>query len=608
MRLRLTLMAAVTLAASVTAATLVFTAWNAANGDWNVGGNWNTGNVPTAADQVSIGNAGTAQITTAGAAAASVEIHTDSHLTVSGSGTLASGGLTIALGGQLSVDGGGSVTRTGTGTLRAGMAGQAFIQVEGAGSRIDWTGGSVVLGSENTSFLTLTDGGTFAAGTITTAADSTSAIRVGTGGLAGVLSSDVEPEEGSTSLYFNHSDDVTFARNVSGPVSLGKFGTGMLTLTNANTYDGSTIVTGGTLRAGVENAIGTGDLLLNAPGRFELNGFDQVIFDLEGDGTLALGSATLTAIVAGLSEFSGAITGSTLVKIGAAGLTLSGANTHTATIVREGSLFVNGNQPTSAVVVDDEDAWVGGTGRVGELTANEGEIRPGMTPDTPVDGILSSASASFGPAAVLSIVVFGPAPGSEHSQLNVTGSVSLGNASLDIYSEAAVPIGAVLTIIDNDGPNPVTGTFAGLPEGASASAEGQPFRISYAGGDGNDVTLTAAEPLVIDPPSLPDMTVGEPFSATVTTTGGSAPYTYSVVSDELPAGLTLNAGTGEISGIPTTAGPYEFRIRSEDALGAFDTIEYEGEVLPAPVPSLPWLAFAALAVILGGLACLRLRP
>jgi autotransporter-associated beta strand protein len=600
-------MVAVALAASVTAATFVFTAWNTANGDWNVGGNWNTGNVPTAADQVSIGNAGTAQITTAGAAAASVEIHTDSHLTVSGSGTLASGGFTLALGGQLTVDGGASVTRTGTGTLRAGMVGQAFIQVEGAGSRIDWTGGSVVLGSENSSFLTLTDGGTFAAGTITTAANSTSAIRVGTGGLAGILSSDVEPDEGSTALYFNHSDDVTFARNVSGPVTLGKFGTGMLTLTNANTYRGPTIVSGGTLRAGVEYAVGTGDMRLTAPGRFDLNGFDQIIYDLEGDGTLALGSATLTAIVEDVSEFSGTITGSTLVKAGGAGLTLSGANTHTATIVRTGILFVNGNQPTSAVVLDDEDAEVGGTGRLGELTANEGQILPGVTTDALVDGILSSASASFGPAARLSIFVFGPAPGSEHSQLNVTGSVSLGDALLDIDSEAAVPVGTVLTIIDNDGPNPVAGTFAGLPEGASASADGQTFRISYAGGDGNDVTLTAAEPLAIDPPSLPDMTVGAPFSVTVTTSGGIAPYIYSVVSDELPVGLTLNAGTGEISGIPATAGPYEFSIRSEDALGGFETIEYEGEVLPAPVPSLPQIGLWALALAMAGVGYARLR-
>lgn len=75
------------------------------------------------------------------------------------------------------------------------------------------------------------------------------------------------------------------------------------------------------------------------------------------------------------------------------------------------------------------------------------------------------------------------------SRMFVTGSVSLGNAVLDLGSASTLQIapGTTFTIVHNDGTDPVTGTFAGLPEGASIHG----FTISYAGGTGNDVVLTA---------------------------------------------------------------------------------------------------------------------
>lgn len=48
-------------------------------------------------------------------------------------------------------------------------------------------------------------------------------------------------------------------------------------------------------------------------------------------------------------------------------------------------------------------------------------------------------------------------------------------------------------------------------------------------------------------------TVGVYYSSTATASGGTPPYTYSVAFGTLPAGLTLNASTGVISGIPTSA-------------------------------------------------------
>lgn len=59
--------------------------------------------------------------------------------------------------------------------------------------------------------------------------------------------------------------------------------------------------------------------------------------------------------------------------------------------------------------------------------------------------------------------------------------------------------GQVFTIIDQAGSAAVNGTFTGLPEGATFEQNGVVFKISYVGGDGNDVTLT-----VMNTPTAPD--------------------------------------------------------------------------------------------------------
>jgi hypothetical protein len=65
--------------------------------------------------------------------------------------------------------------------------------------------------------------------------------------------------------------------------------------------------------------------------------------------------------------------------------------------------------------------------------------------------------------------------------------------------------------------------------------------------------------------------VGTAFSATFALSGGKAPFTYSITSGSLPAGLTLNSSTGVISGTPTTAGTFTFTTKVTDAAGSTDT-------------------------------------
>ncbi|WP_345938800.1 beta strand repeat-containing protein, partial [Sphingomonas yabuuchiae] len=88
------------------------------------------------------------------------------------------------------------------------------------------------------------------------------------------------------------------------------------------------------------------------------------------------------------------------------------------------------------------------------------------------------------------------------------------------------------------------------------------------------VTVTVTAPtLVVSPASgpLPTATVGTAYSATLTSTGGTAPYSYSATG--LPAGVTL-AANGTLSGTPTTAGSYTVTVTVTDAHGATGTATY----------------------------------
>jgi large repetitive protein len=70
------------------------------------------------------------------------------------------------------------------------------------------------------------------------------------------------------------------------------------------------------------------------------------------------------------------------------------------------------------------------------------------------------------------------------------------------------------------------------------------------------VSVTAA--------SAPAATLGIPYSLALSAQGGSGTRTWSIASGQLPPGLALNAATGEITGSPSAAGVYEFRVRVSD--------------------------------------------
>jgi hypothetical protein len=76
-------------------------------------------------------------------------------------------------------------------------------------------------------------------------------------------------------------------------------------------------------------------------------------------------------------------------------------------------------------------------------------------------------------------------------------------------------------------------------------------------------------PLSIVTSALSNGTVGTAYSQSVTGTGGTLPYTWTLVAGQgtLPPGLSLGTGGG-ITGTPTTAGTYNFTAKVTDAASA----------------------------------------
>jgi hypothetical protein len=77
-------------------------------------------------------------------------------------------------------------------------------------------------------------------------------------------------------------------------------------------------------------------------------------------------------------------------------------------------------------------------------------------------------------------------------------------------------------------------------------------------------------PLEITTTALPNGTVGQAYSASLAATGGATPYTWAIIGT-LPAGLSLNASTGEISGTTSAEGTSNFTVEVTDDDGATDT-------------------------------------
>ena len=91
------------------------------------------------------------------------------------------------------------------------------------------------------------------------------------------------------------------------------------------------------------------------------------------------------------------------------------------------------------------------------------------------------------------------------------------------------------------------------------------------GGDGHTyktigvIHAPTTAPLQINTTSLADGTLGQSYSSQVSATGGVTPYSWSITSGSLPAGLSLGTSTGTIGGTPTSPGVQNFTVEVKDS-------------------------------------------
>lgn len=92
------------------------------------------------------------------------------------------------------------------------------------------------------------------------------------------------------------------------------------------------------------------------------------------------------------------------------------------------------------------------------------------------------------------------------------------------------------------------------------------------------LSMTVYPTLTITTDLLPAGQVKVNYSQTLAADGGKGPYTWSVISGNLPGGLKLDANVGAITGKPNKAGIYTFTIKLTDSLKLFITKELSVQI------------------------------
>ncbi len=123
------------------------------------------------------------------------------------------------------------------------------------------------------------------------------------------------------------------------------------------------------------------------------------------------------------------------------------------------------------------------------------------------------------------------------------------------------------------------GVLAGTP-GATGTF---PFTVHVADvagcpGSRSYSLSVSCSPFAVQPATLPDAQVGVAYKQLLNTTGGLTPIAWSISAGALPAGLTLSAITGEITGTPSAPGVGVFTVTATDSAGCAASEPY---TLPA---------------------------
>jgi hypothetical protein len=178
--------------------------------------------------------------------------------------------------------------------------------------------------------------------------------------------------------------------------------------------------------------------------------------------------------------------------------TLNVANSAAFTLTNRGTVQVDAGATWQGPLATDGGVVRGGGQVTGDLTFTSAgnELRPGTAA---APGRLTvTGNVTLNAGTTLFARLNGTTPGAGHDQFAVNGTVNLAGAALSAAAGGgyAPSPSDRLFILTNDGTDPITGTFAGLPDGAAVPLGGYTATIGYFG-DSQTLALTGGNDVVL---------------------------------------------------------------------------------------------------------------
>ncbi len=256
------------------------------------------------------------------------------------------------------------------------------------------------------------------------------------------------------------------------------------------------------------------------------------------------------------------------------------------------SIVVNGcvkdanGQPVANALVQTEG--IDYTGMAQDVTATDGTFSVAMRKNSRAKlGLFEFDPQTFNVVPVSNTVNVGPS-GTDITLPNCLvkqpGQLAIATTALPggtvglAYNQTLVASGGVPGYVWslNAGSNPLpdglsmnpSGVISGTLTAAATTTITVKVTDSAGGTATKEFTVTITAPnvqaLAITTTVLPVGTVGTAYNTSLVAAGGTGSKSWSISSGTLPAGLSLNASTGVISGTPTTAGASSFTLRVQD--------------------------------------------